>query len=129
MMGVPTLKQRKMDVGHIRTTLNVARKIEAFCNRYFNGGKDSKVMRRYSYRAMCALYNEALDVLVTLGVYKAPKYRIDKLTNEPASFFLKKTQEEMVEVKSGLDWADELRSCYYESDDGTGRRAIVGSGD
>jgi len=129
MRAYPNMDSRTFKYSYIQTTINVAEKLKKWCERYFNGGKQMRSMRRYSYRAICALYNECLDTLVALGVYKDAFYRTDKATKEVYSFFMKKTRENMVQVKSGLNWADELRTGFYEADDGTGRTAVRGSGD
>lgn len=118
-----------MDRDYISGTIDSVKRVQQWCYRYFNGGKELKSMRRYSYRSICALYNECVDILHVLGVYSTTNYRMDKDSKEPYSFFYKKTREDMVQVKSGLHWAEELRTMVYETDDGTGRTAVRGSGD
>lgn len=80
----------------------------------------------YSRTALCALYNQAVLSLYILGVFSDI---YPKTVNGVALwFFIKPTQQGMVGVKSGSDWAEDIRSLYYESDDGNRRVPVRGSG-
>lgn len=82
----------------------------------------------YSKRAVNALWNEAVSTLHALGIFRDLYLKYEYNSDIPCSFFLKKTAEDMVNVRSGENWADELRTLFYESDDGTGRTPVRGSG-
>ena len=126
----------EMDAAFVALVIKLANKTKDWCDKRMKmprtkmvNGLEVKVNPTYSWRAVAALYNEALDTLVALGVFKQAFYKTEFNSTVPCSFFLKKTAEDMVEVKSGQDWAEELRSMYYEVDDGTSRTSVRTSND
>ncbi len=80
----------------------------------------------YSKRALNALWNEAVEVLHDLGKFKQVFLRKEYQSETPCSFFMKETAEDMVEMKDGLHWAEEVRSLFYEMDDGCSRTPVRG---
>jgi hypothetical protein len=110
-----------LDEGFVQMVIRLAYKTKTWCEGRFNRPKP------YSKRAVFALYNEALHVLVAMNEYRVAYTKKEYNSHEECSFFLKTTREDMVNVKDGGDWADELRTCYYESDDGTSRTPIRSS--
>lgn len=110
-----------MDAEFVQMVINLANKTKVWCEGRFNRAKP------YSKRAVAALYNEAIHTLVALGKFRVAFTKKEWNSEEECSFFTKATQEDMVEVKSGSDWADELRSCYYETEDGCARTPVRGS--
>lgn len=113
--------KKPMDKEFVQMVINLSNKTKVWCEGRFNRPKP------YSKRAVNALYNEALHTLVALGVFRVAFTKKEFNSDVECSFFLKKTREDMVDVKSGSNWADELRTCFYESEDGTGRTPVRGS--
>lgn len=111
------------DFEYIQMVIKHAKRVEEWCKAR------EKRPKPYSKRAIWALYNEAVDTLHALGVYKETFYRTEFGTKDPCSFRVVPTASTMVEVKSGSDWSDEIRAVFYEADDGTGRVPVRGSGD
>lgn len=90
------------------------------------GQENKKKPMAYSMTSLMALWNEAARALFELGVFKVlyPK----KMKGVAPFFDEKPTGKGMVEMKTGADWADEIRNLYYETDDGTGRTPVRSSG-
>lgn len=98
----------------VKLAIKMANKVKLWCEQ----------KQPYSKRSVDALYNEAIHTLVALGKFKVALVRREwntrdrAFTGEECSFFLKKTAEEMVEVKTGLDWNEEVATLFYEQGNG-----------
>lgn len=101
-----------MDDHFVQLVIKLANKTKVWCE-----GRQGRE-RPYSKRAINALYNEAVHTLVALGKFKTAFVRKEYNSEEECSFFMKPTRQDMVEVKSAQNWADELRTIVYEVDDG-----------
>lgn len=132
-----SFKAEQMQVGKIPADWAFIAMVTRLANKT-KGWCEQKVKqpKPYSKRAINALFNEAVDTLVALGVFKQAYHMREwnnstrKYDGEICSFFTKRTAEDMVHVKTGENWADELRSCFYESDDGNTRTPVrSGSGE
>jgi hypothetical protein len=110
-----------MDGEFVQLVIKMANKTKVWCEGRFNRPKP------YSKRAVNALYNEALHTLVALGVFRVAFTKKEFNSDQECSFFFKKTREDMVDVKSGSNWTDELRTAYYETEDGCSRTSVRGS--
>jgi hypothetical protein len=115
-----------MDTEYVNMVIKMANKFKVWTTARTAKGVSSAP---YSKRSLNALYNEAIHTLVALGQLKEAFVRKEYNSEEECSFFMHATAEGMVEVKSGSDWAEDLRVLYYEVDDGTGRTSVRTSND
>jgi len=85
-----------------------------------------KMPKPYSITSLMAVYNQACLSLYILGVFSDifPK----TIKGIAPWFIVKPTHQGMVEVKQGSDWSEDLRTLYYEVDDGNRRTPVRGSG-
>jgi hypothetical protein len=125
------------DWAFIAMVTRLANRTKVWCEAQVRKQLPNRAMAApYSKRAVNALFNEAIDTLVALGVFKQAYHMREwnnttrKYDGEICSFFTKRTAQDMVHVKTGENWADELRTCYYESEDGNSRTPVrSGSGE
>lgn len=111
----------KMDQEFINMVIKLANRTKVWVE-----ARDKRP-KPYSKRALNALWNEACYTLHALGIFRAIYPRLEYKSTDHCSFFMKSTAEDMVEVKSGLDWADDLRALFYETDDGCYHAPVRGS--
>jgi hypothetical protein len=116
MQGCAYRGEPGYDGEFVRLVCKLARRTELWAKAKAEAMSSGRKV--WSKRALYALYNEAVHVQVALGVYKTGFFKKEYNSEDECSFFIRKTREGMVEVKSGLDWAEELRTGYYEASDG-----------
>lgn len=105
--------ERSNDKLFIAAVVKLATKTKEWAAARSAKGVNSKP---YSKSALFALFNEAVYTLHALGMFKDMFLKTEFESDIPCSFFIKKVQEGMVEVKSGLNWADEIAVSYYGVD-------------
>mgnify|MGYP001615980835 CR=1 FL=1 len=126
-----------MDYSFVAMVMRLANRTKAWAEAQARKQLPNRTMAApYSKRAVLALFNEAAHTLHALGVFKAVypmrewNDTTKKFDGEEYTFFKKATASDMVSVKTGQNWADDLRIGFYETNDGNARTPVRnGSGE